>query len=192
MLSEQVDYSRLVELARNEARQTMSLPVGSLARLSAVKYSPSDNKTAAQKSAAEADDELTAQICFRTGADGLPLIELKISGQLFLECQRCLGPVAWEAGMESQLTILTADEESSLLEDPFESILIDAGGLDLVQVIEDEILTALPLAPVHENDPNCYEVSADGSNSEIIKEPMHKPFADLASLVNSGNSGSDD
>lgn len=192
MLSQQVDYGRLVELARNETRQTICLPVDSLARLSAVKFTPIDSPDVAKQSAVQPDAELTADISWAIGAEGLPWIDLKIRGLLFLECQRCLGPLSWEVDIESHLALLKADDESSLLEDPFDSILIDADGLDLVQVIEDEILTALPLAPVHKDEPTCREVSVDESDSEIIKEPMHKPFSGLASLVGSGNNGSDD
>ena len=183
MLSELMEYGRLVELANKQTRQLLQLPVASLTRLQSGICAGSD---------AEQLPDLTAELGFVTGAEGLPQIGMRISGRMYLECQRCLGPMEWEVGIDSHLTLLESDDESVRLEDPFDSIVVDADGLDLVRVIEDEILTALPLAPVHRNDPHCQEADANEYIAENLTEPMHKPFAGLASIVGGNKNGADD
>ena len=182
MLDEQVDYPRLMELVRCGAEMAVQLPVNRLPRLAAIDC----------RNEHDVDSQLDVALRFAVGAEGFPRVDLSIAGTLCLRCQRCLGVMHWPARIDSSLSVLTADEESQRLEDPFDSVVMENGDLALSRIIEDEILAALPLAPVHVNDPDCRRASGDGQDSENWTESMHKPFAGLAEMVSEQKRMTDD
>jgi len=186
MLSERVDSTQLNELARKGDGLDLRLPIADLARLSAC-LCFSDNSQESDEPA-----ELTANVQFEFGSEGLPQIEMSIAGRVSLQCQRCLDPVVWPVQVETRLTVLDNEEQTELIASPFDSVLIGADGLDLAILIEDEILAALPMVPVHTDEPQCRVASGEDNNSVIDAELMQKPFADLASLIGSRRSSADD
>ena len=191
MLSEHVDSTRLDELARKGAGLAFSLPVADFARLSACTCSTDMGQTGSGQETVDTG-ELAANVQFDVGPDGFPRVGLSVTGCLSLQCQRCLEPVTWPVRIETRLSILDSDEQKELIANPFDSVLISADGLDLATVIEDEILAALPMVPVHTDEPKCRAAGGEDSNSEIDAELMQRPFADLASLVGSRKSEADD
>jgi len=111
------------------------------------------------------------------GASGRqePRLRLVLGGRLDLRCQRCLGGFEWPLAVEATLQPVRAGQpipDEELEDDEVDAIEI-AEGLDVLALIEDEILLALPIAPRHEQ---C-EVprGMNGANEE-------SPFAALASL----------
>jgi uncharacterized protein len=62
----------------------------------------------------------------------------------------------------------------------------EEGRLDLNQLLEDELLLALPVMPVHDEE-NCAGLSrfSCGQAEETGESP--RKFADLASLLNKGS-----
>ena len=125
------------------------------------------------------------------GADkqGNPFLDVGITGSCQLLCQRCLGVMEHAVRINARLLLrdqasLDALESEVHVdgypdeEDEFDSILADAH-LDVLNLLEEEILLSLPIAPKHELDV-CQ--AADGGN-------MHKeeknPFAVLAKLKRS-------
>lgn len=105
-------------------------------------------------------------------------------------CQRCLQPMQQE--LHCSLDLLVLDSEKELNELPhavaaaMDVIVDEAGELDVMALIEDELLLSLPLVPMHE-DADCSAVlndlkrkaeAADASGEG--KSP--NPFAVLATL----------
>lgn len=168
MLRERVDSARLNELARNGASLERDLSAADFERLPVV---VTDEPT------------LHAVLRFDVGPERFPRIAMSVRGELELECQRCLQPMGWRVELDSRLSILDSEEQTELVASPFDSILMDAEGLSLATMIEDEILAALPIAPVHTDDAGCQSADAQDSNSAIAAEPMQQPFADLADLM---------
>lgn len=89
----------------------------------------------------------------RASAEGRAALAIDVEGSVPLVCQRCLGPIDWPvrqatevllAGDERELVRLDADTES-------EVILADAP-LDAAELVEDELVLALPFAPRHEGE----------------------------------------
>ena len=98
-----------------------------------------------------------------------------VDGVVQLCCQRCLEPLRYPLALRSLLEF--TDGESDLtqeeLEDDSRDFLPAEKELDLVQLIEDEILLALPTVPRHED---CVLPSGAQQSAE------ESPFAILASL----------
>lgn len=81
----------------------------------------------------------------------LPSLHLQIHGLIPLQCQRCLEPV--EHAIELEFDYVLSDvEPSEIVENQdLDWLEIDAA-MDLVGLIEDELLIALPIAPMHSFD----------------------------------------
>lgn len=186
MLSERVDSAQLKELAKNGASMVFRVPVSKLARVSACSYQDGTSESLAELT------ELVAEMQFDIGPENLPRVGMSITGQLSLTCQRCLGPVQWPVRIDTRLSVLDKDEQTGLIASPFDSVLIGTDGLDFAVILEDEILAALPMVPVHKNEPQCQPAGGDGNNSTMDGELMQRPFADLVSLIGNRKSDVDD
>ena len=113
------------------------------------------------------------------GADGKPYLRLSAKGVLGLQCQRCLERVDWPIEVERLLQLVPVglpipDEE--LENDTFDAIEATPG-MDALELVEDEIMLCLPIAPRHES---CESPRPkDGAEKESV-------FAALASLPRRG------
>jgi uncharacterized protein len=83
-----------------------------------------------------------------------PVLKVDISGNLRLQCQRCLAGFAYPLGISSTLLLVHPGEDMSTnAEDPEAPDCIEASPeLDVVALVEDEILLGLPFAPRHPED----------------------------------------
>ena len=106
-----------------------------------------------------------------------PIIRLKVTGRLPLQCQRCLGALDYGLAVNSILRLVpeaSLDAEQS--DDPDEPDCIAASAeLDLAALIEDEILLALPAFPRHEEG-SC------GSGDGRVVDAKVSAFSALSKL----------
>jgi uncharacterized protein len=122
----------------------------------------------------------------RTGADDEVWLHLEAKTSLPLTCQRCMGPVATPIDID-QWYRFVADEDTAMAEDDGseEDLLVMEPQFDLLAVVEDELLMALPLVPMHETCPetplfSAGEAELASPGSELQTKPH--PFASLAQL----------
>lgn len=117
-------------------------------------------------------------------------------------CQRCLQPMQQE--LDCNLDVLIMDSEQELHELPdavaaaTDIIVDEAGELDVLALIEDELLLSLPVVPMHE-DADCSAVlnelkrradaesRANGANGANGEGRSSSPFAVLAALKQDKN-----
>lgn len=83
--------------------------------------------------------------------NGKPVLTLSVRADLVVRCQRCLGELPLPVRIDSRLLLVPPggdwpDEE--LADDSFDAIEAPRE-LDLLNLIEDEVLLALPLSPRH-------------------------------------------
>ena len=122
---------------------------------------------------------------FLRGPEGFPVMRLRITGTWPLVCQRCLSAAPCVIDIDSELTILQSETDSERVADPFDCVILEAEGLRLLEVIEDEVLAALPMAPVHRADDLCAAAGGESPKPDTIEEKANKPFAGLAELMDS-------
>ncbi|MBN8453905.1 YceD family protein [Accumulibacter sp.] len=118
---------------------------------------------------------LSFRIDGRRGARERSQLLLTVDGMLSLCCQRCLEAYEYPLHLRSLLEFVGNDEDLTQdeLEDDAKDYLPHQQALDVVVLIEDEILLALPAAPRHEN---C---ALPGSRVESARV---SPFSVLAGL----------
>ena len=114
------------------------------------------------------------------GERGEPMFHLTVSGTISLACQRCLQAIPFDLNVDNLLEIIPegADMSQDELEDDTRDFLPVAGEVYLVELIEDEILLSLPVAPRHEK---CGLPGAADAGERI------HPFAALAGLKGKPN-----
>jgi uncharacterized protein len=110
---------------------------------------------------------------------GYPSMTLSVSGVVQLICQRCLAPFGYEVDSSTMLVLgkndEDADEIEQVLDDETIDVIVGSQSCDIMQLLEDEALLALPQAPKH-------EVCPDTKLMDSLKLEKVSPFAALKSL----------
>jgi uncharacterized protein len=110
-------------------------------------------------------------------------LHLRAGTQLQLICQRCLHPVDVELSLERSFRF-APDESTAASEDDAseEDVLAESRSFDLVELVEDELLMAMPVVPRHEVCPETLPSAAGGREFEAAQAQQENPFAILARL----------
>lgn len=114
-----------------------------------------------------------------TGGGGLPhRIDGQLAGEFPLSCQRCLEPISLPFALRVRLVAIAPGESDDALPEGYEALPVAdyAGRAILLELVEDELLLALPDYPVHAEEMNC--------NTDLGKYRPAKsnPFQALHSL----------
>jgi uncharacterized protein len=100
-----------------------------------------------------------------------------------LTCQRCLQPMQLQLDVRPSLRFVHGEAQAEALdEDSDEDVLALTPALDLLPLIEDELILALPLVPRHETCPQPLPMSAGEEELQEAGDGEHA-FAGLAALL---------
>lgn len=105
-----------------------------------------------------------------------------LTAKLALRCQRCLEAVTAEADTEFSLLLVRSEEDADRLADDADFLVLDEEGqLALADAIEDELLLALPMVPLHDD---CEAAHRNVPVEEEANEAPRRenPFQVLAAL----------
>ena len=130
--------------------------------------------------------QASAELRSGSGAEDDVWLHLTAKTSVPLTCQRCMVTVAtplevdqWYRFVATEDIAMAEDDESE------EDLLVMAPQFDLLAVLEDELLMALPLVPMHDECPVAPVMQA--GEEALAKEAVEKdekphPFALLAQL----------
>lgn len=105
-----------------------------------------------------------------------PFLDLSVQADAELVCQRCLQPMPFTFQEDSHIVLFANEarlDEAMLADDELEGMLL-ADELSVRELVEDQILMALPYSPKHES---CAE-----NQVAAINQDKPNPFAVLAGL----------
>jgi uncharacterized protein len=115
-----------------------------------------------------------------TDVAGQPFLNLSLTTSLTTTCQRCLGEMSLNLSLNFNYLIgEVSDTDLSSVEiddgDDFD-VQQASQNMDIISLLEDEIIMAMPIAPIHE-----------GYCGEIVSQSGEKanPFAVLKGLIKS-------
>lgn len=110
-------------------------------------------------------------------------LHLQARTELPLVCQRCLQPVDVPLAVDRSFRFV-ADEATAAAEDDEaeEDLLALSRSFDLLELVEDELLMEMPLAPRHEVCPQPVTMSAVDPGFEAAQAARENPFAVLGRL----------
>ncbi len=142
------------------------------------------------------------RLCAATGAESgsRPVVRIKLSfgrdeqrtlvihseldTEVSMVCQRCLEPVRLPVHSECDYAVVNEGASSRHLPKGYEVLEAGEDPLDLLALVEDELLLALPIVPLH--DPNDCQTPGSPQPQE---EPVERssPFSVLAQLKRDPN-----
>jgi uncharacterized protein len=110
-------------------------------------------------------------------------LHLEADTQLPLVCQRCLTPVEVPLAVRRSFRFV-ADEATAAAEDDTaeEDLLALSRSFDLLELVEDELLMEVPVAPMHEVCPVPVQLSHVDPDFEQAEAQREHPFAALSRL----------
>ena len=122
--------------------------------------------------------EIALEFEFENSDFGVPMISGGIQTCLQVECQRCLQ--AMETDLAFDFKLLVDADDDVIQESSLDTVYSEDGDIDIFEVAEDEIILALPLVSVHENDTcNAHWQASDNSQEPDARE---NPFLVLKDL----------
>ncbi|WP_338764458.1 DUF177 domain-containing protein [Massilia sp. METH4] len=114
-----------------------------------------------------------------TSKQGFPQLRLTVTGTVQLTCQRCLAPFAYEIDSSTLLMLgeddAKADEIEEVIDDETIDVIVGTRSMNLMDLIEDEALLALPQAPKH-------DVCPDTALLDSVRGEKKSPFEALKAL----------
>jgi uncharacterized protein len=126
--------------------------------------------------------DVSWQITGTVDALGRPALDIRLDGTVPLECQRCLQAFSWPVAQGTTLLLARDERELAVLDDgdDVHEVILAAAPQDVLTLIEDEVLLALPFAPRCER-PEC---AGQPLHSLDPDAPRSSAFAALAGLKN--------
>jgi len=117
-------------------------------------------------------------------------LDVTVDGRVWLDCQRCLGvypePIATK--MRFEVVASEAAADAAPMDDDEIDVVVGSKKFSVLELVEDEVLLALPTAPKHEVCPAVHESLVTGTDGEVEpeaapeEEKRPSPFAALAGL----------
>lgn len=127
---------------------------------------------------AQPDAFVSWQLAGSTDSLGQAFLRLRVQATVWLECQRCLAPFAWPVDADTRLQVvrseaeLDAEDNASDEADIIERI-VASPRLDVHELVEDELILALPYVPKHDvcpaQDPH---LASDGAAAQGRPSPF--------------------
>jgi DUF177 domain-containing protein len=151
-------------------------PAERLVRLSAATLAPEDGAPRA-----DIDWRVLGERRVLDSAGSQPSLLIGADTEVTLECQRCLQPMTLPLHAARRIFFVDGEEAAAALDAEVEDdVLALAPALDLSELIEDELLLALPLVPRHAHCPEPLPRAFIEENAGA--DPADNPFAALAAL----------
>ena len=123
----------------------------------------------------------------RTAVDGSvrPAIHLQVQANVPLTCQRCMEAVHTPIDVDRHFIFVPDEATAAAMDDDSEDDVLEMStDFNLLGLIEDEVLMALPLVPRHDVCPTGVIQSAQTDDFYDVAEEKPNPFAALAALKN--------
>jgi uncharacterized protein len=96
-----------------------------------------------------------ASLQFRQRGLGLPAATLELATTVELICQRCLEPFELPIAERTEVMFVEPGEAGASIAEDVEPVELDDGRLLPAQLIEDELIVAIPLVPKHARIEDC-------------------------------------
>jgi uncharacterized protein len=115
----------------------------------------------------------------------LVVAEISVTAEVTLLCQRCLLPLIWPVASSGRAALVPTATDADLVPPELETVLAPDYRVSIRDLVEEELLLALPLVPRHESE----ECAGAGAGTPAGQEPQaapagetHRPFGQLNEL----------
>jgi len=146
------------------------LPLSSLTRLCALLL--------------DAAGDVAFRLVFFRDEEHRAVLRCEVTATLKLRCQRCLESLDHRVDTVVSLGLVSSIDEERGLPEPYDPLLVGDGPIRPRDLIEDEMLLALPQVPMH--DPGVCATGEHEVDSAPARVDSAGPFAALAGLKREG------
>jgi uncharacterized protein len=155
---------KLFKFARKEARLHGDYKIAAMPRISEI--------------ARNTEDRVKVDLSFYLENDKTPCIKGIINTNIILDCQRCLEAFPIDLKVNFNLAFVRYEDQAEELDSGFEVYVIgEEEDLDSIDLITDEILLSIPMAPSHD-----FDCSLKIDKEEIVEEMSKNPFDVLKNI----------
>jgi len=118
-----------------------------------------------------------------------------------LQCQRCFRPSRHRVSGHFRFDLVESEVQMALVDEGREALLVEDGRISLPQLLEDEVLLALPVIAMHADKTDCHGSDwqrwMDDEQQRIASEnddaaERENPFAALAGLKDTSDTEAGD
>jgi uncharacterized protein len=150
-LPDTIDPWRAAESGRRVAGR---LPLAAMPRLAAL--------------LAQRDGEAEYVLTFSLDAKRRPCIRGTVVAGPELICQRCLEPMRVSVRADLSLLVVQGYDEAAALPEQSDPLLVAGDSIRIADLIEDEIILALPQVPMHDEGDVCTAASRGQAESAPV------------------------
>jgi uncharacterized protein len=114
----------------------------------------------------------------------IAVAEVTVAAEVTLLCQRCLAPLKWPLVGRGRAALVATAAAAEGLPGTLETVLAPEYRISLRDLVEEELLLALPLVPRHEDD-GCAGGTGAREGQGSAAQPAadtHRPFEQLREL----------
>jgi DUF177 domain-containing protein len=91
--------------------------------------------------------------------DQRPVIHGELKARVELVCQRCMSAMQYPVLETFELMLVTTEAELMLVPESHEPWIANASRLDVLELVEEQLLLALPLIARHPDESSCVQVA---------------------------------
>lgn len=137
-------------------------------------------RSLARLCAALADDAGALRVQLQAHkARGRESLQGTIDGELALSCVRCEARMTWPLHVDVDLRLVHTEEEEQAVLHEADPYRVQDDRLPLQEIVEDEVLLALPMLPRCESCENAVQASTGPKGEDAAVRREANPFAAL-------------
>src|SRR5687767_149767 len=118
---------------------------------------------------------------------GHAVADLEVSAQPEVVCQRCMQPMRWPVKVKSRIALVSDYDAADRVPEGLEVFLVEADSVSVRDLVDEEIMLALPHVARHEEGSECADRKAllpgQEADAEVPDSQVQKPFAQLGELL---------
>jgi DUF177 domain-containing protein len=159
-------------LVGTEAELDFSIPLAELPRVS--------------RELSGADGEAAGKVRFSRQL-GQAVADLEVAARPEVICQRCMQPMRWPVQVKSRIALVSDYDAADRVPEGLEVFLVEGDSVSVRDLVDEEVLLALPHVARHEEDSECAGRAMQLPGHEVEPEEgatdVQKPFAQLGELL---------
>jgi len=133
------------------------------------------------------DGEAKGQVRFSRQV-GQAVADLEVSAAPEVVCQRCMQPMRWPVEVNSRIALVSDYNAADRVPEGMEVFLVEAESVSVRDLVDEEILLALPHVARHAEGSECadsrMQLPGQEDDAEEADDPqVQKPFAQLGELL---------
>ncbi len=178
MFKQIFSFKEILDLSQKKANLTKVYSTKLHSRLNETLVEDNDEHT----------NEISINMQFSQDLSLQPLLEGKVTVNLSLKCQRCLRPINWQDKIIISIGFNEDESEQANNQSQVDKIEIGDEGISIQKIVEDEILSTMPMSVMHKSIELCENIDTLGmflstSLDKAKEESKNKPFSELSNMM---------